>query len=278
MKHVKLSLLTLWLTACASAPKAPEWTHAGTRVVDNGFIVYAGQAEGNQPERAQFKAEGQALEDLANECSLIPKGTRVEDRYLEHQEHIVIAYVKVAVEFQECDEGRHANSPEQIQKVASLPFTQQLKRYQDLSETGEMPAVGDNQVELPQEIAAAPARDPRWDETTHFYVTRQYVAYEKEVVVLAPPNTYAPGTPAANQFATVVRPSAEQIARNEEQNPQLRKQAWSKLPNHPVIQRPTALTPRKFRTSTHSIRPPSIPREPHANKQPGKRRRRRRKD
>src|SRR6202042_1536036 len=109
-----------------------------TRTVDNGYIVYVGAVEDISSERAQFKAEGLALEDLANECSMIPKGTRIEDRYMAKGDHDSTAYVKLALEFQECDQARHAVNPDDIRKVANVAFTDQLKKYQDLEATGEM--------------------------------------------------------------------------------------------------------------------------------------------
>jgi hypothetical protein len=103
--RITLLISTILLTACSSAPKAPEWTQHPTREVDGGYIVYIGVGEASNPERAQFKAEGQALEDLANECTMIPKGTRIEDRFVEKNDHFSKAYVKLALEFQECEQA-----------------------------------------------------------------------------------------------------------------------------------------------------------------------------
>src|SRR6185312_16331964 len=132
---MRLAILTcaigLLLTSCSSEqkPTAPPWTHGATRVVDNGYIVYVGVGHAPDPDRAQFKAEGQALEDLANECSMIPKGTRFEDRYSEKEEYETTAYVKVALEFQECDTAQRSLDPSEIRKLANVNFTEELKKY-----------------------------------------------------------------------------------------------------------------------------------------------------
>src|SRR4051794_40170297 len=107
MRLVTLCFGIFSLAGCAShAPSqdAPAWTQANSRTVDNGFIVYVGHAEAPNADRGEIKAEGVALEDLANECSFIPRGTRVENRYsAPNGEHVALAYVQVAVELQECD-------------------------------------------------------------------------------------------------------------------------------------------------------------------------------
>jgi hypothetical protein len=263
MKRILLTGLALTFVACSSPPKneGPAWIHQPTRVVDNGYIVYVGMAHGFNAERAQFKAEGLALEDLANECSIVPKGTRIEDRYLtkdgesHHPEDV--AYVKLALEFQECEGAKRAIDPSDIRKVANVSFTEQLKKYQDLSETGEMPDPQQvAQVTPPDQTAPPPERQAGWDDTTHFYAMRQYVAYQKEVVVLAPPTAYAPNTPATTQFVSQVQPASQQIAGIQSRSPVIAKGAYSSLPQRPVMARPASLAPPVARAAP-AVKPPA---------------------
>jgi hypothetical protein len=252
----KLLIAFFFLSACSTVPTSPDWTRQPTRTVDGGYIVYIGTGEASNAERAQFKAEGLALEDLANECSMIPKGVRIEDRFVEKSEHESKAYVKLALEFQECEQARRTNDPSEIKKIANVAFTEQLKRYQDLEETGEMPDRSEvAEVEPPSEISQPPPRAVGWSEPTHFYVMRQYVAYQKEIVVLSPPTAYAANSPANKQFIAQVQPAAEQLHGIEEKTPALRKQAWSKVPDRPAVSRPQNLAPRH--QMAHSIRPPA---------------------
>jgi hypothetical protein len=243
------------LLSCSSAPPAPtgpDWIRQPTRIVDGGYIVYIGTATASRPERAQFEAEGLALEDLANECSMIPKGARIEDRYSEKDKKDSKAWVKLALEFQECEEAKKALDPEAIKKIANVGFTQQLKKYQDLMETGEMPQEV-AEVEPPAEMTPPPARGG-WNDNTHFFVMRQYVAYQKEVVVLAPPTAYAVNSPASQSFTRGIAPTVEQIHGVEQASPALRGQAWSQVPARPVIARPASLAARPmFRGQ---VRPP----------------------
>ena len=43
-------------------------------------------------------------------------------------------------------------------------------------------------VEPPADYAAAPAHQAGYDDNVHFFVTRQYVAYQKQIVILSPPS------------------------------------------------------------------------------------------
>lgn len=261
MKYMSV-FLVMGFAACSSTPKiqSPEWTHQPTRIVDNGYIVYTGVATAPQPDRAQFKAEGIALEDLANECSMIPKGTRIEDRFVERQEGSPradsTAFVKIALEFQECEQAKRALDPAEIRKLASLGFTEQLKKYQDLSETGEMPVAGaDGEIEPPEEIPSPPAPVSGRGDSVHFFVVRQYVAYQKEVVVLSPATAYAPGSPRVEKFVAQVTPAAQQVQTLEHESPTLKTQAWSQIPNRPQNLRPPSLAP-KPNVKKLEVRPP----------------------
>lgn len=261
-------LIVVFLLNCSSSSKSdiPDWAKEPSRVVDNGFIVYLGSSTASSAERAQIKAEGVALEDLANECSLIPKGTRVEDRYVtserDSRSYDFTAYVKIAIELQDCDQARHTNDPAEIKKIANLPFTKQLKRYQDLIETGELPDASKSQeVPPPAEVAAMPAREAEWNDSVHLQVTRQYVAYQKEIVILSPADSYRPSSPESKKFVSAVAPASEQVLHIEEKQPALRAQSWSnsqpKLNNH-ALKPPTLTSKPVVKPAAAQIRPSTL--------------------
>jgi hypothetical protein len=261
------------LFACSSEPTVhdPEWIKSPSRLVDNGYIVYVGTAEDMKPERAQLKAEGQALEDLANECSLIPRGTRVEDRYTKKLQYASTAYVKVALEFQDCEKGKNAQDPESIRRVANTSFTEELKRYQDFMETGDLAPQSELASTTPPESwPATPPPSSGQSSSTQFLVVRQYVAYQKEVVVLAPAQYYAPNSPETTSFNSSLANNTHQLTQIQSQNPELAHtpQTWSSLPNRPVITKPTSLQPQHMQhLENHSLNAPARPNEPRQNQQ-----------
>lgn len=275
------------MSACSSeptAPPAPDWTHQASRVVDNGYIVYVGKGDASRADDAQFKAEGLALEDLANECSMVPKGTRVEDRFMVSAKNGYTAYTKVALELQECDEATKATTPEAIRKIGNVNFTSQLKKYQDLEETGFRSEAEDgDEIEAPTVIAAAPAQGT-YSDHIHFYMTRQYVAYEKEVVVLAPPATYQPGSKEAVLFNQQVVPATQTVASLQQKDPTLKTapMAYHEVPDRPKIERPANLQKAAAHSRERNQRALGAPRPnhpAHANspeqKRGGKRRKQR---
>ena len=284
MSKILLLLTLAFLFACSSEPKVekPAWINEPTRVVDNGYIVYTGVAEDLSPERAQFKAEGIALEDMANECSFIPKGARIEDRYSEKEKYVTKAYVKLGLEFTECDKAKHTLEPEKIKELANVAFTDQIRKYQDLTETGNMPNSTDYAaLDVSKPVDAVPARGT-WSDTTHFYVVRQYIAFQKEVVILSPPTAYAPASPETQHFVAAVQPATTQIQTYQAANPALEKQpeAWSKIPDRPKMTRPDTLTSIQ-KAMKNSYRPltggKGVPPPPNSRgqQQPKKKKRRR---
>jgi len=233
------------LAACSSEPKIqkPSWLSQPTRVVDNGYIVYISSAEDAHAEQAQFKAEGQALEDLANECSFVPKGARIEDRYNEKEKYYTKSYVKIGLEFTECEKAKHSNDPVAIKELASSGFTAQIRRYQDLIENGEAPEASHYAaLEVPKELPPTPP-STGMSESTHFYVVRQYIAYQKETVILSPTTSYTANSPESQRFVAAVQPAVTQVETYQSKNPELQKQplAWSKIPDRPVLARPDVL-------------------------------------
>ena len=212
---------------------------------------------------------------MANECSFIPKGTRIEDRYVESvDKNSFNAYVKIGLEFQICDSAKKTVQPEEIKNLASLPFSEQLRKYQELAETGEIPT-GSELVEVvpPTEYASPPTHGSGYDDNVHFFVTRQYVAYQKQIVIFAPFSAFAPGSADNERFVTALSPSVQQIRMTETEHPTLLSQAttWSTLKGRPSLARPLSLTSsNRHQISSQPQRPQRMMRNPNRSPHPQK--------
>lgn len=205
--------------------------------MDAGYIVYVGSGEDTQEQKAAFKAEGQGLQDLANECSFAPKGARVEDRYETNEDGVYRqAYAKVAVDFQSCEDAKNAADAAQIQKLANVAFTEEIKRYQEMMNEPPPPPIADQGTAEgsppPPSGGGYYAGPPRTtvmivQDEPSFFVVRQQVAYVKQTVILAPPP--APGAPPP-QLAAIQGPS-RQIHDYEQANPTLKtsQRPWSQV-------------------------------------------------
>ena len=262
------------MTNCSSTPQAPPeppWIHQATRVVDNGYIVYVGTGEDPSLERGQFLAEGKALEDLANECSFAPKGTRIEDHYNAQAKYLFHSYAKVAVEIEECDKAQKATDPESVRQLANQSFTDEIKKYQEAVDEGEGEEVAQNGQPL-----AAPANPQPYvvHDTVGFFVVRQQIAYEKEVVILSPPAMYQPGAPETVAFTRVVEPATVGVQTYVHSNPEIMKAptTWSNVPNRPQAYaiKPQSLRSMSPRAMSHPVRPPPHPSAYHGSGNPGK--------
>ena len=219
---------------------APAWIHQPARTVEGGYIIYVASSADRSLDQAQFKAQSAAIQDVNNECSFAPKGTRLEDRYNDTLGILSRAYAKVAVSYQDCDEAQKAIDPTEIKKLANVALVEQVKRYQDALDAEVLAAddsdqnPGNNGVN--PEIARTSAPPPIND-SVQFFVVRQQVAYAKEVVILSPPNAYPPYSVASTNFVQVIRPATTQIQTYRTVNPTTASSpmSWSSLPSKPAV-------------------------------------------
>jgi hypothetical protein len=237
---------------CSSGSKAasnagPEWTRQPVRTVDGGYIVYIGSGEDVLPERAAFKAEASGIQDIANECSFAPKGTRVEDRFDsvnsvgQHQ-----SFAKVAVSFDECEQAKQTIDPEKVKVLANVAMTEEVKKYQDLvynppESLAEAPP-GGQPVNGANPALASTSGPPVSDNGTYF-IARQQVAFAKEIVILAPPQSYPPQAPQTQQYIAQVQPQTSQIQQYEGQHPETRtwNHSWSGYERNPTTPLPASI-------------------------------------
>jgi hypothetical protein len=244
--------LVVVLGGCATAPSLPDWTSEPARAVDNGYIVYTGSGQEGDPNEAQLAAEGTAIQDLANECSFVPKGARVEDHFRLKTKDGFEAYARVAVDFETCESAQHAVQPDEIKKLASAPFADELKRYQDL-------------IGAPSAVVSAggsaqnPGEPPVMANDEDYFLARQYVFYQKQVVILAPPGAYAPGSVETQVYLSRVAPVIRPMQAYYAQNPRLRSTptTWS------------AVEPQVRRRYPHAFKAPR--RQARAHKRPKRR-------
>ncbi len=260
--RLRLLLLILFLFYCGcttSAPdrERPKWIDGPTRTVDNGYIVYIGTGEEIADSQAQLAAEGLAIQDLANECSFIPKGTRVEDRYSEKLNNTYKAYAKIAIEVSACDEAAKITDPNEVKSMASQPFTEELQRFED-SIQGHSDEVVD--ADVPEKQLTRP-EGAQFSSEDHYYMARQYIVYQNQAVILAAPGYYAPGTPAYVNYTTHVRPVIMGVQSYSAQNPQVRNnpRTWSTMASQLRVTRPQSFNPNSRPYGNRSLRPPQSP-------------------
>jgi hypothetical protein len=276
--------LVFILIGCSSQPERPpaaqipDWIHLPTRKVDNGYIVYVESADDSMKDRARFKSDAEVLADIANECTLIPKGVRIEDRYEQRNGVIYQTYTKAAVELELCEEAKKAATPEAIRKLANVPMTEQVKKYQEMigqtPESLEPERVGDG-TEIAAAEPVAPFRGSGGGVTVvvqpatqqNYYVMREQVFIMKSQVVLAPPGSYQPQSPETAALTTHLAAHTQAISQYEQGHPELRtaSHAWSGARHDILRQRPRL-----------SGRPMVAPPNPAKQAPPAQKRRRRR--
>ena len=233
-------------------------------------------------ERATFQAEAIAIGDLANECSFVPKGARIEDRFDHAAAGVHTVYAKIGITFEECEEAKRTVDPEKLHALANVAMTEELKRYQDIFYVAQAPTAD----VLPTAPPSSETRVASIQSTPEFFVARQEVVYAKQTVILAPVDAYPVGSPQHTQFVQAVSVQSTQIQQYEATNPTVRSgpTTWSAVERNPGTQFPqgfrhNAWGPRQgytpFQNRPGGYRMQSAPGTP-ATPQPLRRRRRHR--
>ncbi len=259
MKNSLALVCTIALTACAGTPtsSSPDWIRAPSRTVDAGYIVFVGTGDDPAPEKSSFKAEAQAVQDVANECSFAPKGTRIEDHYQAKSGHTTLTYAKVSISFVDCDAAKGSNDPESIKRLASAPLAEQLKRYQDLvyapaeSESEEAGGGGNPMVNATTAPRAISDED-------HFFIVRQRVAYLKETIILAPETVYVPSAPQTVAVTQQLSTQSDHLRVYEQENPAVKTshRTWTEFEKNTSAELPRSI-PHPLRASATAARPAS---------------------
>jgi hypothetical protein len=190
-------LVTLSLSACHSPAPATEEVHrdlttAPRRAIEGNLLVFTAIGEDRFSERAKFLAEGAAFEDIANECSLIPNGAKLESvQERPDTTDSRIFYARAVVDLTACKEAKSAWKPEVVRQLADASLTEQMKKYQDI--VGEV-----NDPGLPAQLTLL--KKPIRDEAA-LMTLRQQIVYQKQKMVASPDATISGHLPA---FMTTV--------------------------------------------------------------------------
>lgn len=137
-------------------------------------LVYVGMGEDRNQQDARTKAEAIALQDLANDCSLIPQRTRVQEEHYDETVGILYrSFAKVTVALQDCQDAKAAQNLAQILNVAHPVLTAQLSLYQKT-------------YDAPEPAEAAPLLGSSVvSDSTHLFIVRQQLALTKQVIILS---------------------------------------------------------------------------------------------
>jgi len=242
---IRLAILgILVFSACSSTPsvKSPDWIRTPSRTVDGGYILFVGTGEDPVAEKSTFKAESQALQDLSNECSFAPKGTRIEDHYQEKSGGTILTYAKIGISFLDCDAAKAANDPESIRRLASAPLADQLKKYRDLvyapAETEGGDTKGGSEGNPMLSSTAGPPTNP-----DHYFIARERVAYVKETIILAPETVYVPSAPQTVAVTRQLSAASDQVRVYEQKNPDTKTwhRSWSQFERNPSTELPASM-------------------------------------
>ncbi len=176
-------------TSCASnsilSLQNRTWTEQVGRNFEKQNIVMVSLAKAASQNTAKFNAEAQGLEDLANECSFIPKGTHLADQVVLSEQGQVTVFVKFIVAKTICENAKISIKFQEIWPLVNYGYTEQILKYHAENEksiVAKGSALGPLQkVELILNSEnASIVRDDN-----DFFMTRQQISFLKQATLLA---------------------------------------------------------------------------------------------
>ena len=183
-------LIATLITACSSGPRpqekpnsdsVPAWVRQPTRVLNGANLEYVGIGEDRTEANARFKAEAFALQDLANDCSFVPIGTRIQEDHFDESVGVLHrSFARVSVGVHECQSARAATTRSQIRGLADVRLSTEVDRYQKQYDPPE-PVEASPLLTTPERNISGPIPD-----SALFVVVRQQLALAKEKVIRDP--------------------------------------------------------------------------------------------
>ena len=188
-------------------------------------------AKSNSESSAKFKAEAQALEDLANECSFVTKGTHLEDQLTKRDGDQTIVFVKLVVERTLCEEAKRSIKTQEIQRLSNFGYAEQILKNQFENENKIIfkspPPNAKQKVEL---ILAAEHSSIIRDDGD-FFMARQQIAFLKQAILLSTQGLFSQKLTESDKMHAVLAQRIQAALDYETLNPALKSSAmtWSTI-------------------------------------------------
>jgi hypothetical protein len=120
-----------------------KWTKQDGRTQAGGWIWFPGKAIGRDLERVKLDAEVMALESLRDECQMIHKEVKFNERCVEIIDGGFIVYVRAAIEHKWCE---HAKAKNDLFRNLSLEM--KVLERKMIKELGRSDCKGEEYMEL----------------------------------------------------------------------------------------------------------------------------------
>lgn len=150
-----------------------DWSSSPSRFLEGSNIIYIGIGEDRGAAQARIKAEAFALQNLANDCSLIPRTTIISPHLAEDRVGVLYrSFAKISVNESECLKGRRQSLDSEVRAFSEPVLTLQLDQYQktyDAPEAAELDS-------LTEEISVSGK--------SQLFVVRQQTTLAKQQIVL----------------------------------------------------------------------------------------------
>ena len=216
------------------------WTDRIGKSIENKNLVIVSTATASTQKLAKFSAESSALEDLANECSFVPRGTYVQDELTNQKAKDQFAViVKVVVELQNCEKAKQALQLSDIAAQANLGYTEQILKNQlqlDLRDQSSEKLKPMIRTMIPPMIPREKVERILSSDDSNlirddadFFMMRQQIAFLKQSILLSSKDMYPKSLVLSDRMTRVLTQKIEATQNYELKNATLKASSvtWS---------------------------------------------------
>lgn len=129
----------LFSSGSLEARSQPNWVGQNSRRKENGRIYFIEKMDLHQMKSASevakyiYQVQAYALENIAVECSFIPKSSFVDDQFMKMDKAEASLYVQVYVDESDCLKAQRMTELDQIKLFANSGYSEQVFKYRNYS-------------------------------------------------------------------------------------------------------------------------------------------------
>ena len=231
---ITLSIVGFALLESCSTPsylsfQNKNWAEQIGKSVEGQKLIFVGADISGSEENSKFKAEAKSLENLANECSFVPKGTYLADQLMTKTDGQTRVIVKLVVDMNLCEQARNSILPNDIEGLINFGYTEQIQKFQEENEKqitySAPPPSAKQKVEMIlNSDSVALVRDD-----DDFFLVRQQAAYLKQIILMSKRGKLPTGLINFERVFGVLSEKTSAIRAYEKINPVLKSSSmtWS---------------------------------------------------
>ncbi len=221
--------LTLGCASYSILDQNKTWMDEAGRHFENRNLVMVSAEKSPSEAVAKFKAEAKGLEDLANECSFVPRGTHIEEEITQKTKDQFIVFAKLVIDHSICEEAKKSLKFSEIESLANLGYTEQILKNQSQNPEPNNSKISSMSPKQKVERILSSDESNVVGDDGDFFMERQQIAFLKEAILLSSRGLYPKKLVISDKMTAVLAQKIQAVQSYEAANPALKSSSvtWS---------------------------------------------------